>query len=354
MHIARSASPLLWLFWQLWSGNYSAKVVVMVFSWISSNSKLTSIAPRRKTAFTLVELLVVIAIIGVLVALLLPAVQAAREAARRSQCSNNLKQMALAMLNYEDTYKCLPPGRTGCDGATGNQCTGFTTGAGTLGWSAFVSTLPFLEQSALFNKIDNAPVPWGVTAGWDNVANMEVVSARPKFIVCPSEIAKPLLDGQPSAGKKAAIGTYGLVGGKEGPPNGNNIKHTNNGVFVYRLCFRLADITDGTSSQFIIGETKSSDGYVKGVANATVPNMWTTGSRFLTLRTTNNPLNTHPTSGNLDNTAQPTNAAFGSLHPGGAQFAFVDGHVSLITNQINFVTYQRLSMRADGEVVGDY
>lgn len=322
----------------------------MVRSWISPHGN----SPRGKRAFTLVELLVVIAIIGVLVALLLPAVQAAREAARRSQCSNNLKQMALAMLNYEDTYKCLPPGRTGCDGATGNQCTGFTSGAGTLGWSAFVSTLPFLEQSALFNKIDYAPVPWGVTAGWDNLSNMEVVSARPKFIVCPSEIAKSHIDNQPSSGKKAAIGTYGLVGGKEGPPNGNNIKHTNSGVFVYRLCFRLADITDGTSSQFIIGETKSSDGAVAGVANATVPNMWTTGSRFLTLRTTNNPINTHPHQGNTDSTGQKTNAAFGSLHPGGAQFAFVDGHVSLITNQINFVTYQRLSMRADGEVVGDY
>jgi prepilin-type N-terminal cleavage/methylation domain-containing protein len=171
----------------------------MVRSWISPRGN----SPRGKRAFTLVELLVVIAIIGVLVALLLPAVQAAREAARRAQCSNNLKQMALAMLNYEDTYKCLPPGRTGCDGATGNQCTGFTTGAGTLGWSAFVSTLPFLEQSALSNKIDYAPVPWGVTAGWDNASNMEVVSARPKFIVCPSEIAKSHIDNQPQYGEES-------------------------------------------------------------------------------------------------------------------------------------------------------
>ena len=311
---------------------------------------------RRIAAFTLVELLVVIAIIGVLVALLLPAVQAAREAARRSQCSNNLKQMALAMLNYEDTYKCLPPGRVGCDGDASYQCNGYTTGAGTLGWSGFVCTLPFLEQSTLANKIDYAPVPWGVTGGWDNATNMEVVSARPKFIVCPSEIAKPFIDNSPTAGKKTATGTYGLCGGHQGPPNGSTIKHINTGVFLYRTCIRLADVTDGTSSQFLIGETKSSDGYVNNVAGATAPNMWTTGSRFITLRTTANPLNTRPNIGaQLDTTSgPPSNAAFGSLHPAGAQFSFVDGHVSMIMNAVNFVTYQRLSQRADGEVVGDY
>ncbi|WP_254511646.1 DUF1559 family PulG-like putative transporter [Anatilimnocola floriformis] len=310
----------------------------------------------QRTAFTLVELLVVIAIIGVLVALLLPAVQAAREAARRSQCSNNLKQMALGMMNYEDSLKTLPPGRTGCDGDSSYQCNGFTTGGGTIGWSAFVHTLPYIEQSSLFNKIDNITVaPWGVNTGWDNATNMEVVSARPKFMVCPSESAKPFVDNQPSSGKKAATGNYGLCGGHLGPPNGSPIKHINTGVFVYRSTFRLADITDGTSSQFLLGETKNSDGYLDNVPNGTAPNMWTTGSRFMTLRTTANPLNTKPSLGAfVDNTNGPSNAAFGSLHPGGAQFAFVDGHVSLITNQINFVTYQRLSQRADGEVVGDY
>lgn len=311
-------------------------------------------ARRRAVGFTLVELLVVIAIIGVLVALLLPAVQAAREAARRSQCSNNLKQMALGMLNYEDTYKCLPPGRVGCDGDGSYQCAGNNSGAGTLGWSGFVSALPFLEQSPLFNKIDYTPVPWGVTGGWDNANNMEVVSARPKFIACPSDNSKPFVDNQPSSGKKAATGSYGLCGGHQGPPNGSGIKHNNTGVFVYRTCFRLADITDGTSSQFLLGETRANDGYVKGVANACVPNMWTTGSRFMSLRTTVNPVNQIPATGTLDNTGAPANAAFGSLHPAGAQFAFCDGHVSMIMNQINFVTYQRLSMRADGEVVGDY
>lgn len=304
-----------------------------------------------RAGFTLVELLVVIAIIGVLVALLLPAVQAAREAARRSQCSNNLKQMSLAMLNYEDTYKCLPPGRVGCDGDGSQQCNGFNSGAGTLGLSGFVSILPFLEQRPLFEKIDFAVVPWSTNSSsppnW-YATNKQLVEARPKFIVCPSEIAKPLID---SGSMKIATGTYGLVGGHQGPPNGAPIKFTNTGVFVYRSTFRLADITDGTSSQFVIGETRGSDGTVNNVVNAAAPNMWTTGSRFLTLRTTVNPVNQLPNTGTKDGNA---NAAFGSLHPAGAQFAFADGHVSMIMNNINFVTYQRLSMRGDGEVVGDY
>lgn len=313
------------------------------------------IKQRRATAaFTLVELLVVIAIIGVLVALLLPAVQAAREAARRSQCSNNLKQISLAMMNYEDTYKCLPPGRVGCDGDGSYQCTGFNSGAGTLGLSGFVSTLPFLEQKPLFEKIDFSTVPWSTDTGtppnW-YATNRTLVEARPKFMVCPSEIAKPLID---SGSMKIATGTYAMCGGHQGPPNGAPIKFNNTGVFLYRTALRLADVTDGTSSQFLVGETRGSDGFVNG-ANAAAPNMWTTGSRMITLRTTVNPVNQPPNTGTRDPNVPNANAAFGSLHPAGAQFGFVDGHVSMIMNNINFVTYQRLSMRGDGEVVsGDY
>jgi prepilin-type N-terminal cleavage/methylation domain-containing protein/prepilin-type processing-associated H-X9-DG protein len=308
-------------------------------------------ALKPSAGFTLVELLVVIAIIGVLVALLLPAVQAAREAARRSQCSNNLKQMALAMLNYEDTFKSLPPGRVGCDGAGVAQCVGFNSGVGTLGFSGFVSMLPFIEQSALHNGINYAEFPWGVGSPTPTGGNRILIESRPKFMVCPSDNSKPSVS---SGGLNVATGSYGLVGGTKGPPNGNDIKFYNDGMFVYRSTFRLADVTDGTSSQFLLGETLNNHGQAKN-GDAISPNMWTTGSRFQTLRTTLNPVNTIPGGGTIDTTGgQKSNAAFGSLHPGGAQFAFVDGHVSMIINNINLVTYQRLSMRGDGEVVGDY
>jgi prepilin-type processing-associated H-X9-DG protein len=122
-----------------------------------------------------------------------------------------------------------------------------------------------------------------------------------------------------------------------------NIKHLNNGMFVYRSGLRRADITDGTSNQFLFGEIVGSD-------NINTPTAWSDGSRFRTIRTTKNPINQKPGTGNLAGTE---NGAFGSFHPNGAQFVFADGHVSFITSNINFTNYQRLSNRADGEVVSE-
>ncbi|WP_425617704.1 DUF1559 domain-containing protein [Anatilimnocola sp. NA78] len=346
---AQKTSPSTWFSWAC------SRLILQRCLSMSWAQKKTS--QKISTGFTLVELLVVIAIIGVLVALLLPAVQAAREAARRAQCSNNLKQIALGMLNYEDTFKSLPPGRVGCDGSgpAGSQCNGYTSGAGTLGWSGFVCMLPFVEQAPLHSKIDYSTIPWGV-GGTIGPNNKLVVEARPKFMVCPSDISKPFLTNNPETGVNAATGCYGLVGGTLGPPNGDSIKFYNTGLFVYRSAFRLADITDGTSSQMMVGETRGNDGVVAAPNGPASPNIWSTGSRFITLRTTNMPINQLPGTGaGIDTTSGTrSNAAFGSLHPAGAQFAFADGHVSMIQNNINFVTYQRLSMRADGEVVGDY
>ena len=110
--------------------------------------------------FTLVELLVVIAIIGVLVALLLPAVQAAREAARRAQCQNNLRQLAVAALNHEGTHKHLPPGRYGCDGAGTQNC---SPNAWSRAASGFLPMLPFLEEQMLYDSIDFNDGPWKTT-----------------------------------------------------------------------------------------------------------------------------------------------------------------------------------------------
>src|SRR4051794_11742030 len=144
-----------------------------------SCSSIFALPRRPRFGFTLVELLVVIAIIGVLVALLLPAVQAAREAARRMQCGNNLKQLALGLQNYHDTFLYLPYG------ARTKHPVGATSG-GVWGSSWLVATLPFCEQRPLFDKIailDNSNSGTGYDSGTIQAA---AHNAKIKYMLCPS------------------------------------------------------------------------------------------------------------------------------------------------------------------------
>jgi prepilin-type N-terminal cleavage/methylation domain-containing protein/prepilin-type processing-associated H-X9-DG protein len=307
---------------------------------------------RRSSGFTLVELLVVIAIIGILVALLLPAVQAARAAARRMQCGNNLKQIALAMQNYHDTYKEFPPGRMGCDGSGPNDCNG---GPDIIrgGTSGFVAFLPFVEQQPLYNSMSfergwiwptNGPANWATL--WPG--NKTAIETRPSFMVCPSDISFPSVPNSPSANINAATGSYALCAGDQGGGIGANVKYTNTGMFLYRNSVRMAEVIDGTTSTFLAGET--TDGNI----SATGLNLWTVGVRLTSsLRNTFNPVNQRPGTG--AGLVTGANGAFNSEHPGGAQFAYVDGHVSFISNTINFPTYKFLSTRKNGDIVtGDY
>ncbi len=144
-------------------------------------SRLLQAKSCPRTGFTLVELLVVITIIGVLMALLLPAVQAAREAARRSSCSNNLKQIGLAILNFEAAHKKLPTGGEGS--FQGNTC--FST------HSLFVHLLPFMERNDIYDRID-------LTQGYrDTAANVAACARRVETFVCPSN---PFQDYRDTAG----------------------------------------------------------------------------------------------------------------------------------------------------------
>lgn len=294
--------------------------------------------PRR--GFTLVELLVVIAIIGILVALLLPAVQAAREAARRMQCSNNLKQIGLANANYEETFKVYPPGRMGCDGINTGDCNG-NANYQRVGTSALVCMLLFLENQPLHDSMDLNTGLYSLAFGM-SAQNQKAVAVRPAFVVCPSDTAKPLRD---VGGYMAATGSYAMVHGRLGPDQGisGNMKVFNTGIYVYKTAFAQSNITDGTSSTMIFGETY--DGQLNEVYN-----VWTMGSRHQTLRSTVNPPNTAP---GLGITTAPygtkLNGAFASRHPGGAMFAFADGHVQFITENIDLPTYRAISTREDGE-----
>ncbi len=164
--------------------------------------------PRR--GFTLIELLVVIAIIATLVAILLPAVQQAREAARRSTCKNNLKQIGIAIHNYHDTYNQLPPGgvyvravATGYSGASNDEN---GTADGSWSWTAFI--LPFIEQAPLYDLLQPGPIKYSDAMTHGSMANggsgqrrlLEAMRKPVSVLVCPSDPGDPIIDNTPYSG----------------------------------------------------------------------------------------------------------------------------------------------------------
>lgn len=317
------------------------------FSWPSSRG------------FTLVELLVVIAIIGVLVALLLPAVQAAREAARRIKCANNLKQIGIGLHNYESTYQTLPWGNAYGSGRV----------SASPSWSC--SILPFIEAQNHYEKFN-------ISVALDQPANAEAVTTKVNIYACPSDnlMKNPILDARCTCcGHGAAYRSMGLwYAGSLGPVHADTCpfcpsstpSDTNPccqgtsfgsnasapGVFHrWTTCVRLRDVTDGTSNTFLCGETLPTQSiHIAAFA------------QNLSLCSTNIPLNTMataaqlPQSGMSDSTLHSINPAarlngFKSMHPGAVQFVLVDGSVRGIQPNIDFSLMWALGTRGGGEVV---
>lgn len=321
---------------------------------------------HRKRAFTLVELLVVIAIIGILIALLLPAVQAAREAARRSQCSNHLKQLGLALHNYHDSFKQFAIGTRNCDPA--NPGTGSCSGGYGYVWeggahrkgSMLVKLMPYFEQAPLHDKIDFTG---------DAQAQLAAEGYGPtpiSTLVCPSAQSRPWTVGQsnyaPSIGAQAMPGRScamypGNIFGT-GPTGHGSTEIAGNvsGCFSrYSYAARMAEITDGTSNVIVMGEIRPAcgDHHRGGWMNANA--LWTATTAPINYPTCpDEPPGFPGTDGcNADGNWQ-TSQGFKSLHPGGAQFVFVDGSGHFLSETIDYRTYQRLGDRRDGEPVGLY
>jgi prepilin-type processing-associated H-X9-DG protein len=317
----------------------------------------------------------VIAIIGILVALLLPAIQAAREAARRMSCSNNIKQIGIAELNYELSKKTFPPARPGPDATNANEVgmVGYPPGSrasGNKGWerngvSGFVLILPFMEDQALYDQFDieRGDGVWlsskaGI-AGWRTPAKESAMATRPTVMVCPSNTTEAKTSLNQTWGEIPATGTYAFCAGHRGPHAGSlnpvnacRIKHHNSGLHLYYTRRKIKQLTDGTSKTFSVGEI------VAGHTSES-SNRWTYAYRYLDCyRTTNVPLNTPPGFDAVsmpadDGEAANVNGAFASPHPGGGHFLFADGHVDFITDDIDLDTYQNYSTIAGTPVEHD-
>lgn len=339
---------------------------------------------RSRGGFTLVELLVVIAIIGILVALLLPAVQAAREAARRMSCGNNLKQLALASLNYEDTYHTLPWNNDlGNARAPGNP----TSRWNQLSW--IVTVLPFIEQQPLRDQIYSNPAWYNQTVNLDRMP-AAIKEAVVPALICPSNTQENVRrNGQRSGyrhggGNNAAgtdySGNLGHIWGgwkdcgavpdfnNEAPANFTNMfrrganpgtpwvngeslsEQSNiNGVFRYHGSVKLAEILDGTSNTVMVFE----DMHWRGGNSTTTPHdkgetddcAWISG--FGAINSIRNPIN-NKNPARLQGAGDRRCHGWSSNHPGGAQAALCDGSVRFVSETVNNVTRYGMGVRNDG------
>ena len=302
---------------------------------------------RHPRGFTLIELLVVIAIIGVLVGLLLPAVQAAREAARRAQCVNNLKQIGLALHNYDGSHQTFPSGYVSNFNATGDD-----TGPG-WGWAAML--LPQFEQTPLFNSINFSLAveePANLTSRLPNVNNF----------LCPSD---PTANVYWAVNRNAATGAprqnicqvspsnyVGMYGNGEPGPSGD-------GLFFRNGKVGLRDVTDGTSQTLAAGERSHRLGEATWVGSVTNAVMFPTDNddvgRYRT-ETSSGMVLGHVGEGVGPGDRRGDVNQFFSLHSGGgANFLFADGHVTFLKSTMNYQAYKALATRAGGEVVsGDF
>lgn len=330
-----------------------------------------------RKAFTLVELLVVIAIIGVMVGLLLPAVQAAREAARRMSCSNNMKQVGLALHNYHSAHSKFPYS-VGWGGSitAGNAIPGADRIRNHRGW---LLVLPFVEQQALYDMANLSAASGAyVRAGSGSISgplpgqpgnpNDLVVSTPVQTFLCPSDPNPTNYATTTSAAYSISPGTTTMQGAytnydfsvRRTSATANTFTTdaiTTRRMFGFNDSSKFRDITDGTSNAIAVCETlrgvhdgvPQTWGYSKWVGNGVDPAYNLGINNLLCCAWDAIPFNRPRSPMRLS--AWGTS---GSMHPGGAQFTFGDGSVRFISQNIELVTLQRLSFISDGQVLGEF
>ncbi len=305
----------------------------------------------RPSGFTLVELLVVIAIIGVLVALLLPAVQAAREAARRSSCSNNLKQLSIGLHNYHDVHLKFPYGVMETGTFHVRDC-----------WAQ--SILPFIEQGPLFDQYQAINTQWIM----DIPATIKDVQI--KTYKCPSDGSATNALGNNGGSRGTPTAGFGAQGSYVGCTGDTYMLYTAQlrGIFYNNSQTNFATIVDGTSntlafSESIIRGSTSSGGW--GDAGSYWGGSRWGGYGFTTLEAPNSTLadqvyqcksTTFPRAPctSLTGSSDTTRNFARSYHPGGVQGAFADGSVRFFPNTINIVTWRALGTVNQSEVLNDF
>ncbi len=315
---------------------------------------------NQRRGFTLVELLVVIAIIGILVALLLPAVQSAREAARRMQCSNNLKQLGLALHNYEGTFRTMPPSRITPDIEIEDNTGNFSAYQS---WTALA--LPFIEQENLQDQVD-------FDNAWSRLVNRPAVSEQLSTHICPSAPGADRIDPHWVVG--AAAGDYGSINEVKKkvytnvlglPDPGSNARA---GVLAKGRKNKFRDVLDGTSNTLMIAEA------------AGQPSVWTSGGQmnptlfalYTDDKVVNVGSNFYPADGigwadpdcgfSINGATADGLNKYGptmvnainvsevfSFHPGGAQVAIADGSVRFIAETVDTLAFVEICTRSGGE-----
>jgi prepilin-type N-terminal cleavage/methylation domain-containing protein/prepilin-type processing-associated H-X9-DG protein len=319
---------------------------------------------RRASGFTLVELLVVIAIIGILIALLLPAVQAARESARRSQCMNNLKQLGLAMQNHHDAYKALPSG-VGSHGC----CWGT--------WQVLI--LRFLERDSQFEGYRNFGGSDATGPRYGDAANLPVTGVRIPSLTCPSDMpsvhsgngntrhnyvvnaGNTSLYARDLNGVRFGGAPFRIYAGSAsvGGADYDDLMAPNVGDGIYGKPVPFLEIIDGLSNTMLASETLQGQNNdhrghiwwasVAGYVTYLMPN--TSEPDTLTGGTCRNLQNDNPPCTTTATATRPRLIAARSRHPGGVQTIFCDGHATFITNNISSTTWNALGTSRGGEPI---